>query len=149
MAGSRLGRRLDFANIICSSRLLAVLTPLNTLGPSGYSAWQPLPTVVSVRRHYSAASLTYWPLATGQRAHSCCKAAISAAKNKLTSVADYERCASAVLHASVDLVETLNCASLAAQSATALPSMSNPTADIDIPECDSFEAKCGGRPALQ
>ena len=64
------------------------------------------------------------------------------------SVADYERCASAVLHTSAALVATLNCASLAAQSATALPSMSSPTADIDIPECESFEAKCGGRPAL-
>ena len=59
------------------------------------------------------------------------------------SVEEYESCVGAFLQASADAFASLDCATLAAQRMTSLPSMSKPTANLHVPECAAFEAKCG------
>jgi len=66
------------------------------------------------------------------------------------TVAEYERCVSATLHAAADLIADWDCAYFATQPLNALPSasMALPAAPIDVPECADFEAKCGALPPL-
>jgi hypothetical protein len=62
------------------------------------------------------------------------------------SVAEYETCMTAALYATVTALDPWSCALLAAQPLAASPS-GLPKAELEVPECASFEAKCGALPA--